>query len=375
MGNERIYVCHTFYHVYVTCLKELHLLHRASLSRKKAGKGSGEAGRATLVLSKMSNDFSPILERAKKCPLFAEVIEYDEKRDTFFEELLPLRKDTGNIFKNMINRIRFCRRFPELQEPYVPVDFTKYDDIYVFCDIDPVGYYLNGKRIPFHAVEDGLDTLADGDDAIRDNRPFFAIKKWMAQAGLIYIRHGYARYCIDMEVNDLTKLKHRHKKMIGVRRDALAAELTQTDKELLLDLFLADAGEIRKHFAKAKDDTPQVLMLTEPVCEDRTMRKKLFLDMVAQYGTVGEKKARIYVKQHPRDDVDYTDVFDEDVILLDKNFPMEMLYYIEGIHFERVVSVYTHLDEMEIADEKIRLGDAFMDAYEDPEKHWNSRKL
>lgn len=36
------------------------------------------------------------------------------------------------------------------------VDFKKYQDIYVFCDSDPIGYYLNYKKIHYHAVEDGL---------------------------------------------------------------------------------------------------------------------------------------------------------------------------------------------------------------------------
>ena len=42
--KERIYVCHTYYHVYVACLKELTL------------PGSSR-GQATLLLSTMSNDF------------------------------------------------------------------------------------------------------------------------------------------------------------------------------------------------------------------------------------------------------------------------------------------------------------------------------
>ena len=41
--KDRIYVCHTYYHVYVTFLKEL--------NRPKE-----EQGKATLVLSKLSNN-------------------------------------------------------------------------------------------------------------------------------------------------------------------------------------------------------------------------------------------------------------------------------------------------------------------------------
>ena len=48
--KERIYVCHTYYHVYVTFLKEF------ALPKEKQGG-------ATVVLSKMSTDFESLKER------------------------------------------------------------------------------------------------------------------------------------------------------------------------------------------------------------------------------------------------------------------------------------------------------------------------
>ena len=58
--KDRIYVCHTYYHVYVACLKEL------NLEREKRGN-------ATLVMSTMSNDFGDLKERALSCGLFEAV--------------------------------------------------------------------------------------------------------------------------------------------------------------------------------------------------------------------------------------------------------------------------------------------------------------
>ena len=106
--KDRIYVCHTYYHVYVTFLKEL------NMPKEKRGQ-------ATLVLSRMSNDFETFAERAKSSGLFEEVLEYDEKKPEYFEELAPLKEDKGNLVLNMISRIRFCRRFAKLQETFVPV--------------------------------------------------------------------------------------------------------------------------------------------------------------------------------------------------------------------------------------------------------------
>ena len=69
--NERIYVCHTYYHAYVAFLKELHL---------RRGKNREDTGEASLMLSSMSNDFEQFGERVKATGLFADVISFDEKR-------------------------------------------------------------------------------------------------------------------------------------------------------------------------------------------------------------------------------------------------------------------------------------------------------
>ena len=64
--KDRIYVCHTYYHVYVACLKELAL-------------PAAKRGRATLVLSTMSNDFGNLRERAMRCPLVEETVLFEDK--------------------------------------------------------------------------------------------------------------------------------------------------------------------------------------------------------------------------------------------------------------------------------------------------------
>ena len=73
-GQSRIYVCHTYYHVYVTFLKELKLRAEGKISSK-----------ADLVLSKMSNDFEDLKSRVERTGLFRQVYEFDEKREDFLE--------------------------------------------------------------------------------------------------------------------------------------------------------------------------------------------------------------------------------------------------------------------------------------------------
>ena len=150
--KDRIYVCHTYYHVYVTFLKELKL-------RAICKEQGTDSGTADLILSKMSNDFENLKERVESTGLFREVIEFDEKREDFFPELAKWRKGGKNFLGNLWCRIRFTKLYAKLEAPYVPVNFKEYKDVYVYCDSDPIGYYLNQNRIYYHALEDGLNCL------------------------------------------------------------------------------------------------------------------------------------------------------------------------------------------------------------------------
>ena len=412
--KERIYVCHTFYHVYVACLKELNLPvwdpeETAAAGAKTdvsarfmagmpdgAGMPCGEDGEdssgapehftagmpqgarrggATLVLSRMSNDFGDLDVRALESGLFEEVVWFDEKPFPYFEELAPLKEDTGSLPRNMLNRMKFCRRYGQLEEPYVPVDFAQYRDIYVFCDSDPIGYYLSYKRIRYHAVEDGLDCIRYYDTARWDNRGHFALKAWMAARGFIFIQNGYGRYCIDMEVNDISALEHPTDNMAEVPREKLIAGLAPADRELLIRLFIANRQELETALQSAKTtNRPAVLILTEPLCADLSMRRKLFEDMIEQYGSVGGVPGTIVIKPHPRDALDYREIFPQHIVL-DAKFPMEILNLLDikgtqdGCIFTRVVTVYTVPDSIHCAKEKIYLGNAWMDRYEDKAAH------
>ena len=89
--KERIYICHTYYHVYVTFLKECNL-------------PAEKRGQATLVLSNLSNNFENLKERVESTGVFAEVIPFDEKKETDFPELAKYREPQRNLVKNLIQR-------------------------------------------------------------------------------------------------------------------------------------------------------------------------------------------------------------------------------------------------------------------------------
>jgi len=357
--KERIYVCHTFYHVYISCLKELALRNK-------------DIEKADIVLSLMSTDFGGLKERLGVSGLFADILEYDEKPPSFFPELEKYRKNHGNILVHMIKRIIFTKKLGKAQIPFLPVDFRKYKSIYVFCDSDPIGYYLNYAKIPYHAVEDGLNCLVHFDAARFDNRGSFRIKAWMSARNLIFIQNGYGKYCIDMEVNDISAIELPCPKYIEKPREELVSSLDNNGKELLINIFIANMPSLMEKLSN-KGDAPRVLILTEPLCDMET-RKTLFTDIIDQHGQSNGKQAVIIIKPHPRDILNYQELFPEHIVL-DGMFPMEILNFIPNLHFDRVVSVLTVPNAIKFAGEVLFLGKDFLDKYEDPLLHRQNEQI
>ena len=362
----RIYICHTYYHVYIACLKELNL--------PKTGNG-GEAvrGQASLMLSTMSNDFGNLNERAEACGLFEEVIPYEEKEEAYFPQLARYHKDRGNIVLNMISRIRYTKLMGKLQAPFVPVDLKRYGDIYVFCDSDPIGYYLSTHKIYYHALEDGLDCIRYYDTARYDNRGHFELKAWMADKNLIFIQNGYSKYCLDMEVNDISVLQYPCPKYIEKPRKELTENLGEEEKEILVSVFIENREELDRMLAGGEKAEKKVLVLSEPLC-DLATRERIFRDIIEEYGRVDGQQACILIKPHPRDVLDYKELFPEHIVL-DGKFPMEILNYVKGLVFDRVVTVFTVPSAILFAKEKVFLGEDFMDKYEAPEIHRQNEQI
>ncbi len=354
LKNEgRIYVCHTYYQAYVSILKELNLPEEMR-------------GTATLMLSTMSTDFETFQERVESTGIFRDIVMYEERRD--FPQLEKYRQDRGNIFLNMLSRIRYTRALAKLNEPLVPVDMMKYRDIYVFCDADPIGYYLNWKKIPYHACEDATNTIVYYDEARHDNKGHFGLKAFLSSKfNLILVQNGYAKYCIDMEVNDIAAIEYPCPKYIEARLEDMEKGVREKDRHLILQAFVRNREELLRQIREGGEERDKILILTEPLCS-LEVRERLFRDLAEKYS----KEGIVYFKQHPRDQLDYKTLFAE-YPQFDANVPMEVLNYFSNLHFKKVVGIWTEMGALRFADEIVRLGAPFMDKYEDPEIHRDAR--
>ena len=54
---------------------------------------------------------------------------------------------------------------------------------------------------------------------------------------------------------------------------------------------------------------------------------------------------------------------------------MEVLNFFPGLRFKKVVAVLTEIKAIKFADEMVRLGEDFMDAYEDPLIHRQNEQI
>lgn len=355
--KDRIYVCHTYYHVYVAFLKELNL-------------PMNERGKATLVLSSLSIHFENLKERVESTGLFEAVIPFEEKRDTEYPELAKLRKPRKNLILHLIQRIIFTKKYGRYVAKTIPVNFKDYKDIYVFCDSDPIGYYLNTYHIYYHALEDGLNCIKNFDAARYDNRGHFELKAFLSdKLNLIFIQNGYGRYCIDMEVNDIAALKYPCRKYVEVSRQKLVDQLTREDKDIILKAFIRNREELDHQISDAEGFQDKILILTEPLCDLET-RKQIFRDLVTAY----EKEGMVFIKPHPRDELDYHELFPE-LPQFDATVPMEMLNFFPNLHFKKVISVLTETKAIQFAEETIRLGSDFMDKYEEASIHRQNEQI
>lgn len=358
-SSRRVYICHTYYHAYIAVVKEL-------VGRRKVN------GRADIILSTMSNDFERLQGRLSESGVFENVYMFDEKEDVTSNEVMKYHQDRGNIVLNLLQRIKYTRLLGKLQEEYIPTDLSKYSDVYVFCDSDPIGYYLNYKKIYYHAVEDGLNSGLLDDQARNANKGAWPLKKAMAKMGLIFIESGYSKYCLDYEVND-KKMNHSlPPRVVEIPRAELNDNLTVEDHKILVRIFLEDPERLVGQLldkSGANGDKPNAMILTEPLC-DLNVRRQMFADIINDY----QKDYRIIIKPHPRDLLDYDREFPDTVVIRDR-FPMEVLGDITGFEVDKLISVITQVDNVYFAKEIVYLGLDFLDKYEDPSIHRKTELL
>lgn len=341
----RLYICHTFYHVYISVLKEM-------VFQKENG------DRADILLSTLSTEFGNLEHRLRASDLFGNVELLLECHPRFFKEPFKGELGQGNPLKKLIQRHRYFRYIVKNEEPYLSRDYGKYKDIYVFCDSDPIGYYLNGKKIPYISVEDGNNS-GRYNSVVTANKSMFTAKRWLSKANYLYMQDGYSKYSRAYEVNCAEGVIATGRRIIERPTAALIDQLTHADKERLYHIFRS-----WEELPGGQEDAAYAMILTQPLCTEEN-RIAMYREIVSMYAD----QYKIIIKPHPIDRVDYEKEF-PDCLVMPGNFPVEILNIHNAYNIAKAVTVYsTSMEHLSFAKEKESLGVAFLDKYEDPSLH------
>ncbi|MCI9155559.1 MAG: hypothetical protein HFF44_01310 [Lawsonibacter sp.] len=285
----KLYICSTYYHVYITLLKYF------------AAPFEGD-----LVICDDIPTGDVLAERVRAHGWFHNV--------WFVEQSgLPEERGKGPIDWAFFQHRRRAKRL----KPLVPFDLDRYTDIYLYHDGTPLGMYLADVGRRYHLIEDSLDfyqSLYSSAQArcLHKRSWKYGIQR-ILNAG--YFPLGESRLLIDVEVNDRNHLQIAGQTIIECPRDSLEQALTVEQKGSLLEIFGCDELEIGERTA---------LILTEPLYQDgvvstRETQKEVYRDMVASLREDGYSPV---IKPHPRDETDYTDLGCQ---VGQRFFPIEML--------------------------------------------------
>lgn len=340
----RVYICHTYYHVYVSLLKELNNDNDKNI-------------KTDIVLSKMSTNFKNLRTHLEKSGIFNNVFEMDERNAN---ELLGgeiNRYSSSNLLVKLIWQIKSTRLIAKRLCKFIDIDFSKYDEIFVYVDGDPIGHYLNYKKIKYCAVEDSLDIMKYY-DSFRDQK-YFRLKRILASLGLIFMGYGFSRYAVGMEVNDRKLSYSPKKKTIELSRKMLVENLNEHDRMLIYNIFMSEYKINSNKTTSGKTAILVAQSFYPEIIEQIDQQIRLYRDLINKYceGFI------IYIKPHPRDIFDYGQYF-KDCIILEKYFPIEVLNFSDKLYFDRAITVNSaSIDAINFVGEKIIVGPEFLDKY------------
>ena len=273
--------------------------------------------------------------------------------------LIDNMKDIDRIYDNLVSKRLFEKvyRVPKVEIPYFKRDIfkyrkmrkfleSKYNDeilkgrnIYIYNDWSSIGYYLYLKGIRYYLLEDGLDCYKRGGMIEQYykklEKPVYKIRRFF-KYGVFCM--GDSPYMYSLEVNNKNGLCINNKKIIEMSRKELYLSLNVNKQQMLLDIFLDKDHEI----TGLNENQEASILLTQPLYFDHIVKSEeiqiaLYKKLIKEYG-IGQ----IWIKPHPRDEIDYSKVFSEcHAVLLPQGVPVELFEFLPDFRCKRLITAYS----------------------------------
>ncbi len=323
---NQVYICGTYFHVYVSILKQLNRTNKNSKS--------------LLIL----NDHTPGLENI--IPAL--------KANKFFDEflLLPFRKieaderNTGSFISRTLFRTRAMIRAVETNSNinrFTPfIRESEINSFYLWGY--PTAYFV--FRFPgtyLRILEDGARNYI-----VRISKLKLIKRKYILRT---YIGDGFddAVKEINLQFPEQLDPRLKHK---GTRLNL---------KEMQDNLSPDDSARILNVFMKGEtvnlNDKKKILIITQPLSEDNFVTEQYKVSLYAELIDEHAADHEVYIKPHPRELTNYREQLGRNFIEIPRSFPLEMFDLMQNIRFDKGVTLFSSsIGNLRCITHKVHLG-------------------
>ncbi|WP_400080439.1 glycosyltransferase family 52 [Winogradskyella sp. R77965] len=309
---NQVYVIDSVYHIYVTIL----------LSYKNIK----EDKKTLLVINvEGTKGIGMYAEPLRSLRTFEDVICF--KGSSPVEDLKKNTSKYNSIFK----RSKTLKTLFEKKNPHI-LDYHNYilnSEINLFHIIMPKAYFLiKYPKNKFRMIEEGIGTYTKKPRHIRRlKRQLLGFPKLM----------GYDKQVKEILVQEPSKMVDPILRAKSLKLDLilLLNNLSETDKKDIGRCFNLEALDV---YSKKK----KAVILTQPLIQSGF--KVTPEEMIAIYSKmitdVQAKDMEVYLKLHPREEIDYEVVFkDANIKILPKILPIEVLNMDSSIYFDEAHTI------------------------------------
>ncbi len=326
-----IYIVVTYYHLLISIIKNI--------------KNKGNNDLIIYGDTKDNNiiDNATVINKLKKSKIFRNMYVIDRRSDFVGYKDYSFGYQLKRIF--VINNLK--------RYLLNKVQLDMYDNIVIFNDITSIGKCINKMKLKYILLEDGLDCYKNNKKIVEIKNP---IKKIVKKFLYGSYQLGESKNIKYIEVNCAEGVFLKGKKIIENNKMQMFNALSTKEKKEIFDLFINEKFDYSRCYN---------LLITQPLFQDGIVKSEekqisVYKKIISEYCN----SSKVIIKCHPREDIDYMSAF-VNVILLNGNFPLEVLTLNDNIKFKNVITISsTSIDMIKNCENKIRLDWSWLEQYE-----------
>lgn len=244
-------------------------------------------------------------------------------------------------YKNNKKVVRYLKTHSILKEvkKYFLEEF-KGKNFYFQDSVKYKQFFLNNLECKCNLIEDG--TASYNEKFIKSEYQKNEKKVYLKDKLVYFSPYKFLSYGLSKKIDkvyltgilEIPKLIEEKVEKIEIKK--LWNELSDNKKEEILNIF----GIKLESLKKLVEEEKKVLLLTQPLSEDRIMNEE---EKIKIYREIIEKQngRKIYIKAHPRENTNYEEVFNNfNVKVIENTFPIELLLLLD-IKFEKVITLFS----------------------------------